>query len=76
MSNSAIVRRFTGRDFLRANRAVIDLKNSTLQLEPCPTEAYPVQAWSTFVIPPSSEANNRDTPKLLKEIRRVENSHQ
>lgn len=74
MLNSATARRFTGRDFLRANRAVIDLKNSTLQLEPCPTEAYPVRAWSTCVIPPSSEANNRDIPKLLKEIRRVENS--
>ena len=48
------------RDFLRANGAATDLTNSTLQLEdsqfePCKTEASPVRAWSTCVIPPSFE---------------------
>ena len=47
-----------GRDFLRANGAMIDLKNGTLQLDDKPAAggASPVRVWSTFVIPPNSEA--------------------
>ena len=46
-----------GRDFLRANEAVIDLKNSTLKLERKPGSDMEcsVRAWSTCVIPPRSE---------------------
>ena len=48
-----------GRDFLRANGAVIDLRNGTLQLDdppdPISEEACPVRVLSTCVIPASSE---------------------
>lgn len=50
-----------GREFLRANGAVIDLKLGTLQLDDQPKLTHsdrecPVRMWSTCVIPPSSEA--------------------
>ena len=50
-----------GRDFLRANGAVIDLKLGTLQLDDQPKPSRPerecpARVWSTCVIPPSSEA--------------------
>ena len=61
-----------GRDFLRANGAVINLRNGTLQLEdnhmqPHPARACSVHMLSTCVIPPSSEAMiparlDQDTP--------------
>ena len=50
-----------GRDFLRANGAVINLKNGTLQLENNSLETSfedkcPVRVWSTCIVPPQSEA--------------------
>lgn len=50
-----------GRDFLRANGAVINLRQGTLQLDDSPTDqlaagiSCPVRVLSTCVIPPSSE---------------------
>ena len=49
-----------GRDFLRANGAVINLKQGTLQLDDSPIDQLaastcPVRVLSTCVIPPSSE---------------------
>ena len=51
-----------GRDFLRANGAVINLRQGTLQLDDSPIDqvaadvSCPVRVLSTCVIPPSSEA--------------------
>ena len=51
-----------GRDFLRANGAVINLRQGTLQLDDSPIDqvaadiSFPVRVLSTCVIPPSSEA--------------------
>ena len=50
-----------GRDFLRANGAVINLGNGTLQLDDSPPdnpseETCSARAWSTCVIPPQSES--------------------
>ena len=50
-----------GRDFLQANGAVINLRQGTLQLDDSPPDKFaadiscPVRAFSTCVIPPSSE---------------------
>ena len=51
-----------GRDFLKVNGAVLNLKDGTLQLDDIPEDQFvsntfcPVRAMSTCVIPPSSES--------------------
>ena len=57
-----------GRDFLRANGAVINLRQGTLQFDD--SQSRGVNAASIATV---SEANNKQTPELLKEIRRMEN---
>ena len=57
-----------GRDFLRANGAVINLRKGTLQFEDSQSRGVNAASIATF-----SEANNKQTPELLDEIRRMEN---
>ena len=49
-----------GRNFLRANSAVINLKNGTLQLEKSletlSEDSCPVRVWSTCIVPSETEA--------------------
>ena len=57
-----------GRNFLIANGAVINLRQGTLQFEDSPSRGENAASIATF-----SEASNKQTPELLKEIRRMEN---
>ena len=57
-----------GRDFLRANGAVINVRQGTLQFDDSQCRGANAANIATFL-----EANNKQTPELLKEIRRMEN---
>ena len=57
-----------GRDFLRANGAVINLRQGTLQFDDSQCRDAYAASIATF-----SEANNKQTQELLEEIRRMEN---
>ena len=57
-----------GRDFLRANGAVINLRQGTLQFDDGQSRGVNAASIATFL-----EANNNHVPELLEEIRRMEN---
>ena len=56
-----------GRDFLRANGAVINLRQGTLHFEDSQSSGVNAASIATF-----SEAENKQTPELVEEIRRME----
>ena len=57
-----------GRDFLRANGAVINLRQGTLHFDDSQSRDGNAASIATF-----SEAKNKETPEVLEEIRLMEN---